>query len=89
MRAHARETRASKSGEQREAKLEQARLHARETRASKSVEQREAMLEQARLHDRETRVSDGGEQREAETDCSTSCYLGPRTNCPGDCASNF
>jgi len=42
MRGHARETRASESGEQREARLEQARLHARETRVSESGEQREA-----------------------------------------------
>jgi len=56
------------------------RAHARETTAFESGEQREARLEQARLHDRETRVSEGGEQREAETDCSTSCYLGPWTN---------
>ena len=42
MRVHARETRASESDEQREARLEQARLHNRETRASEGCEQREA-----------------------------------------------
>ena len=42
MRVHARETKASESGEQREARLEQARLHNRETRASEGCEQREA-----------------------------------------------
>ena len=38
---HARETRASESGEQWEARLEQARLHDKETRASECGEQRE------------------------------------------------
>ena len=42
LRVHARETRVSERGEQREASLEQARLHARETRASEGGEQREA-----------------------------------------------
>jgi len=42
MRVHARETRASESDEQREARLEQARLNARETKTSEGGEQREA-----------------------------------------------
>jgi len=42
LKVHARETRASESGEQREARWEQARLHDRETRASEGGEQREA-----------------------------------------------
>ena len=42
MRVHFRETRASESGEQREARLEQTRLHARKTRASEGGEQSKA-----------------------------------------------
>ena len=44
LRVHARETRASESGEQREARWEQAKLHDRETRRLREVSQEKLKL---------------------------------------------